>query len=62
MSLSWLFPQTHLVRGRRRWIDEKNTGLRFLRYGRIVLQGGDPPLEVETEGEEIGRASCRERV
>jgi 5-deoxy-glucuronate isomerase len=54
MSLSWLFPGTHRVRGRRRWIDEKTTGLRFLKYGRIVLEEGDEPIFLETGREEIG--------
>jgi len=59
MSLSWLFRQTHQTRGRRRWIDEKNTGLQFLKYGRIVLEGGDAPVILETGQEEIGLICLR---
>lgn len=61
MSLSWLFQKTHQVRGRRRWIDEKNTGLQFLRYGRIVLEGGDEPIFLEAGKEEVGLICLRGR-
>jgi 5-deoxy-glucuronate isomerase len=54
MRSSWIFSQTHQVKGRKRWIDEKNTGLEFLRYGRIVLSSGDAPLSLGTRGEEVG--------
>jgi len=54
MNLSWLFRQTHQVKGRKRLIDPSNTGLRFLRYGRIVLSRGESPISLETAGEEIG--------
>jgi len=48
---AWLFRGTHRVQGRKRIIDDKNTGLEFLRYGRIVLE--DDGLVVPTEGEEM---------
>jgi len=54
MNHSWLFRQTHQVKGRKRLIDESNTGLKFLRYGRIVLSAGEAPISMETNGEEIG--------
>ena len=54
MSLSWLFRQTQQTRGRRRWIDEKNTGLQFLRYGRIVLEGGEEPIFWKQVGRRSG--------
>lgn len=54
MSDSWLFRQTHQVKGRKRLIDQFNTGLKFLRYGRIILAGGKPPIVFDTKEEEIG--------
>jgi 5-deoxy-glucuronate isomerase len=48
---AWLFRGTNMVRGRRRIIDDTNSGLQFLRYGRIVLESES--LEVATHGEEI---------
>jgi 5-deoxy-glucuronate isomerase len=53
MSHAWLFRETHRVRGRQRIIDERSTGLEYLRYGRIVL-GPDQATEVATAGEEFG--------
>jgi len=43
MSGAWLFTRTQDVRGRRRIIHQANTGLEYLRYGRIVLgpEGGE---------------------
>jgi 5-deoxy-glucuronate isomerase len=54
MSLAWLFRGTHQVQGRRRIIDHQNTGLEFLRYGRIVLGKGGNPIQVESMDEEMG--------
>ena len=54
MNQAWLFRQTHQVKGRKRLIDQSNTGLKFLRYGRIVLSGGEPPIALDTKEEEIG--------
>lgn len=48
---STLFRRTHEVKGRKRIIDQTNSGLDFLRYGRIVLDG--EAIEVDTGGEEI---------
>ena len=54
MSNSWLFRKTHRVKGRKRLIDQSNTGLKFLRYGRIIITGGRPPIAFDTKEEEIG--------
>lgn len=54
MSHSWLFRQTHQVSGRKRLIDSSNTGLKFLRYGRIVLKGGKRLISLESGDEEVG--------
>jgi 5-deoxy-glucuronate isomerase len=54
MSDSWLFRKTHRVRGRKRLIDSSNTGLKFLRYGRIVLQRRKNPISLKTGDEEFG--------
>jgi 5-deoxy-glucuronate isomerase len=59
MSFSWLFRQTHQVQGRRRLIDSSNTDLQYLRYGRIVLAGGEGPVYVDTNDEEIGLICLR---
>jgi 5-deoxy-glucuronate isomerase len=59
MSQAWLFRQTHPVKGRKRLIDQSNTGLKFLRYGRIVFSGGEPPIAVDTKEEEIGLICLR---
>lgn len=48
---AWLFRGTDKVQGRKGIIDQTNSGLEFLRYGRIVLDGGD--LTVATEGDEV---------
>jgi len=53
MNNSWLFRQTHQVKGRKRLIDQSNTGLQYLRYGRIVLSEGGSPISMETNGEEM---------
>ncbi|MGC8811329.1 MAG: hypothetical protein ACP5Q3_13865, partial [bacterium] len=54
MANCWLFRQTHLVKGRKRLIDQNNTDLKFLRYGRIRLEKGDNPINIESGAEEIG--------
>ncbi len=59
MSHAWLFRQTHQVKGRKRLIDQSNTGLQLLRYGRIVLSGGEPPIGFATKEEEIGLICLR---
>jgi len=59
MSHSWLFRQTDQVRGRRCWIDSSNTKLQVLRYGRIVLEGKEALVSLETGGEEIGLICLR---
>lgn len=48
---AWLFRGTNRVQGRKRIIDQTNSGLQFLRYGRILLNGGD--LVVATQDEEV---------
>ena len=48
---AWLFRGTNKVQGRKTFIDKDNTGLEFLRYGRIVLNQGE--LTVPTGEEEI---------
>ena len=59
MPNAWLFPQTHKVKGRKRLIDASNTGLEFLRFGRIVVAQGDLPVAVESGEEEIGLICLR---
>jgi 5-deoxy-D-glucuronate isomerase len=55
MSSAWLFRGTDRIQGRKRIIHEFNTGLEFLRYGRIVLgPGGGEEVKVESGDEEIG--------
>lgn len=54
MSHAWLFRGTHQVQGRRRIIHQYNTGLEFLRYGRIVLGKGGGNVNIESVDEEIG--------
>lgn len=54
MAHAWLFRGTHRVQGRKRIIHEYNTGLEFLRYGRIVLGAGGGAVEVESGEEELG--------
>ena len=53
MGNAWLFRGTHQVQGRRRIIHQYNTGLEFLRYGRIVFgkEGGN--IDVDSKDEEI---------
>jgi len=46
---AWLFRGTGKVLGRKRIIDQTNSGLEFLRYGRIVLNDGDIPVTTHDE-------------
>jgi 5-deoxy-glucuronate isomerase len=46
-----MFRGTHRVKGRKRIIDQTNSGLDFLRYGRTVVDGD--AVEVDTGEEEI---------
>ncbi len=54
MSNAWLFRATQRVRGRRRIIDQRTSGLEFLRYGRIVLGPGGGKEALATGDEEVG--------
>ena len=54
MSHSWLFRKTHQVSGRKRLIDSSNSGLQFLKYGRIVLREGENPISIKTGSDEVG--------
>jgi 5-deoxy-glucuronate isomerase len=57
MSEAWLFRETHRVRGRQRIVDEHNTRLEYLRYGRIVL-GPEGGKEAVATGEEEAAFVC----
>ena len=54
MGNSWLFRGTHRIQGRKRVIHQYNTGLEYLRYGRIVFGSGGGKVEVESQDEELG--------
>jgi 5-deoxy-glucuronate isomerase len=54
MENVWLFRGTHQVQGRRRIIHQYNTGLEFLRYGRVVFGKGGGHVNIESADEEIG--------
>jgi len=54
MAHAWLFRGTHRVQGRSRIIHQYNTGLEFLRYGRIIMGKGGGRLDVDSQDEEIG--------
>jgi 5-deoxy-glucuronate isomerase len=54
MGNAWLFRGTHQIQGRRRIIHQYNTGLEFLRYGRIVLGKGGGSIDIDSQDEEIG--------
>jgi 5-deoxy-glucuronate isomerase len=54
MENVWLFRGTHRIQGRRRIIHQYNTGLEFLRYGRIVLGKRGGKIDVDSQDEEIG--------
>ena len=46
---AWLFRGTDRVRGRCRIVDDATSGLKFLRFGRIVLQGDSLSFATGTE-------------
>lgn len=54
MANAWLFRRTHQIQGRRRIIHQYNTGLEYLRYGRIVFGPGGGTVHVESQEEELG--------
>jgi 5-deoxy-glucuronate isomerase len=54
MTHAWLFRGTHQVQGRKRIIHQYNTGLEFLRYGRIVFGEKGGQVEVDSLEEEFG--------
>lgn len=54
MAHAWLFRGTHRVQGRRRIVHQYNTGLEFLRYGRIITGKGGGRLDGDSQDEEIG--------
>jgi 5-deoxy-glucuronate isomerase len=54
MANAWLFRGTQRIQGRKRIIHQYNTGLEFLRYGRIVLEKGGSAIDVSSQDEEIG--------
>ncbi len=54
MAHAWLFRGTHRVQGRKRIIHQYNTGLEYLRYGRIILGQGGGKLDLESQDEELG--------
>jgi len=53
MADAWLFRATHQVQGRKRIIHQYNTGLEFLRYGRVIFSGTGGSVTIDTEDEEI---------
>jgi len=59
MSNAWLFRGTHRVQGRKRIIHQYNTGLEFLRYGRIIFGENGGHVEVDSHEEEIGFVCLR---
>src|SRR5512136_2696708 len=54
MADAWLFRGTQRVQGRKRIIHQHNSGLEYLRYGRIVLGQGGGAVDVESLDEELG--------
>ncbi len=54
MAHAWLFRGTHRVQGRKRIIHQYNTGLEYLRYGRIILGQGGGKLDLDSQDEELG--------
>jgi 5-deoxy-glucuronate isomerase len=54
MANAWLFRGTHRVEGRKRIIHQYNTGLEFLRYGRVVFGDKGGSSDVDSQDEEIG--------
>jgi 5-deoxy-glucuronate isomerase len=59
MTHAWLFRGTHRVQGRSRIIHQYNTGLEFLRYGRIIMGKGGGRLDADSQDEEIGLICLR---
>lgn len=47
-------PRTHEGHGRRTAVAPGDTAARFLHYGRITLNAGDPPIEFATNDHETG--------
>jgi 5-deoxy-glucuronate isomerase len=54
MAQAWLFRGTHKTQGRQRIIHQYNTGLEYLRYGRIAFGPGGGAVTVDSEDEELG--------
>ena len=54
MTHVWLFRGTQWIQGRRRMIHQYNTGLEFLRYGRIIIGGEGGKIDVDSQDEELG--------
>lgn len=54
MGNAWLFRGTQRIQGRKRIIHQYNTGLEFLRYGRIVFGQEGGHVEVDSQEEEVG--------
>ena len=47
-------PKTHEGKGRRTAVAPGATAARFLHYGRITLSAGDPPLQFNSDDQEVG--------
>ena len=54
MANAWLFRGTQRVQGRKRIIHQYNTGLEYLRYGRIIIGETGGSIGVDSQDEEIG--------
>lgn len=54
MSDAWLFRRTDRVEGRKRIIHQYNTGLEYLRYGRIIMKDKGGGMGVDSQDEEMG--------
>ncbi len=54
MRHAWLFRGTQQVQGRKRIIHQYNSGLEYLRYGRIVFGSGGGQVAIESQDEELG--------
>jgi len=54
MANAWLFRGTHTGQGRQRIIHQYNTGLEYLRYGRIRFGLGGGTLTLDSQDEEFG--------
>lgn len=53
MNNAWLFRETHRLKGRRRIIHQHNSGLEFLRYGRIILDQEMERVDIDSGEEEM---------